>query len=170
MFSNRDKTKDPVIKKADSPVVPAVVESIKPNVTKVTEGKSNTSIIAHGVVIKGDISGTDNIVIYGSIEGSINLNNNSVSVEEGSKINADINCKTIKVNGRVAGNINASEKILVTSKGHIVGDINSSKVELQDGSFFKGNISMNTSEKNASNNTSSKVDFNKNSKHNYKNS
>lgn len=105
-----------------------------------SSGKS--SVISEGTKIKGEIFGTTDIEIYGEFEGTINLENNNINIETTAKIKADINAKTIRVNGNVVGNITANEKILVTNKGSVIGDITATKVELQDGANFDGNISM----------------------------
>jgi cytoskeletal protein CcmA (bactofilin family) len=110
---------------------------------KTTTAKSGkNSLISESITIKGEVSGSDNIDIYGSVEGNINLGNNDINIEKTANIKAEVVGKTIRINGRVVGNISANEKILATSNAHITGDIKAPKVELQDGSYFDGNISM----------------------------
>jgi cytoskeletal protein CcmA (bactofilin family) len=116
-----------------------------------TTNSSKTSLISQGMIIKGEISGTTDIDIYGAFDGTIALEGNNVNIETSAKIKADVNAKTIRVNGSITGNLSASEKILVTGKGSVVGDINAGKIEIQDGGNVDGNISM---KKNATKNTS----------------
>jgi cytoskeletal protein CcmA (bactofilin family) len=107
-----------------------------------TTNSSKTSLISQGMIIKGEISGTTDIDIYGAFDGTIALEGNNVNIETSAKIKADVNAKTIRVNGSITGNLSASEKILVTGKGSVVGDINAGKIEIQDGGNVDGNISM----------------------------
>jgi cytoskeletal protein CcmA (bactofilin family) len=116
-----------------------------------TTNSSKTSLISQGMIIKGEISGTTDIDIYGAFDGTIALEGNNVNIETSAKIKADVNAKTIRVNGSITGNLSASEKILVTGKGSVVGDINAGKIEIQDGGNVDGNISM---KKNTTKNTS----------------
>jgi cytoskeletal protein CcmA (bactofilin family) len=100
------------------------------------------TIISKGCHIKGDVSGNDDISVFGKIEGTITLKNNSVTIEKSSKINADVFAKIVNVNGNIKGNIEASEKIVITDSGNVTGDMSAPKVILKDGSYFKGNVSM----------------------------
>jgi cytoskeletal protein CcmA (bactofilin family) len=123
---------------------------VKEKVTETTNS-SKTSLISQGMIIKGEISGTTDIDIYGAFDGTIALEGNNVNIETSAKIKADVNAKTIRVNGSITGNLSANEKILVTGKGSVVGDINAGKIEIQDGGNVDGNISM---KKNTTKNTS----------------
>jgi cytoskeletal protein CcmA (bactofilin family) len=100
------------------------------------------SIISQGMQIKGEINGTTDIDIYGSFDGTIKLENNNVNIESSAKIKADINAKTIRVNGEITGNLTAIDKILVTNKGIVNGSLSAEKVEIQDGAQCDGNITM----------------------------
>jgi cytoskeletal protein CcmA (bactofilin family) len=122
------------------------VEIPNRDVKKTTENEvknsSSASVISKGLKIKGEISGTTDLEIYGNFDGTITLESNNVNIENSAKVKADIKAKTIRVNGEITGNLTAIEKILVTSKGSVIGDLNAGKVEIQDGANFDGNISM----------------------------
>lgn len=108
-----------------------------------TEQKTQSkTIISKSCHIKGDVSGNDDISVFGKIEGTITLKNNSVTIEKSSQINADVFAKIVNVNGNIKGNIEASEKIVITDSGNVTGDMSAPKVILKDGSYFKGNVSM----------------------------
>lgn len=100
------------------------------------------TIISASCHIKGDISGADDIRIFGKIEGVILLKNNTVTIEHSAKVEADIAAKIVHVNGNIIGNIEAEEKIIITDSGNVTGDMTAPKVILKDGSYFKGNVSM----------------------------
>ena len=100
------------------------------------------TIISKGCHIKGDVSGNDDMSVFGKIEGTITLKNNSVTIEKSAQINADVFAKIVNVNGNIKGNIEASEKIVITDSGNVTGNMSAPKVILKDGSYFKGNVSM----------------------------
>jgi cytoskeletal protein CcmA (bactofilin family) len=122
------------------------VEIPNRDVKKTTENEvkssGSASVISKGLKIKGEISGSTDLEIYGNFDGTITLESNNVNIENSAKVKADIKAKTIRVNGEITGNLTAIEKILVTSKGSVIGDLNAGKVEIQDGANFDGNISM----------------------------
>ncbi len=103
---------------------------------------TSSSLISEGILIKGEITGDNHINIKGKVEGSINLSENEVNIEQSADVKAEVNGKIVRVHGKVTGNITAKEKILVTSSAHLTGDLSAPKVELQDGSYFDGKISM----------------------------
>ncbi len=105
------------------------------------ESKSVT-IISKECHIKGVISGNDDISVCGKVEGEITLKNNTVTIENSAKVDANILAKVANINGNIVGNIEATDKILITGSGNVTGDMVAKKVILQDGSYFKGNVSM----------------------------
>lgn len=120
------------------PVVNNVSRSIVSSEQKV---KSNTTI-STGCIIKGDVSGNDDMNIFGKIDGTISLNNNTLTVEKSATVSATISAKIVNINGNITGNIEASEKIIITDTGNVTGDLSAPKVILKDGSYFRGNVSM----------------------------
>lgn len=102
---------------------------------------NSLTIIGRGTIINGRIEGEENLKIEGKIEGEI-LVNDTVIVEEGGKVFANVNASIVFVNGIVAGNIRASSKVVISKSGKVIGDIVSPLVVLDDGAKFKGNIDM----------------------------
>lgn len=108
-----------------------------------TEQKTQSkTIISKDCHIKGDVSGNDDMSVFGKIEGTITLKNNSVTIEKSAQINADVFAKIVNVNGNIKGNIEADGKILITNSGNVTGNMSAPKIILKDGSYFKGNVSM----------------------------
>ncbi|CAC9646487.1 bactofilin family protein [bacterium endosymbiont of Bathymodiolus sp. 5 South] len=107
-----------------------------------TANSQEKTIISQGCFIKGEILGTNDISIFGKIDGAISLKDNILTVEKLSDINANIEARVVNIIGRVVGNINANEKIIIHKGGFVTGDMNAPKVILEDGSYFKGNVSM----------------------------
>lgn len=104
-----------------------------------SQGKA---IISKGCHIKGDITGNDDISIFGKVKGAISVKSNTVTIENSAKINANIFAKIVHVDGHVVGNIEATDKIVVNGNGNVTGDMIAARIILQDGSYFKGNVSM----------------------------
>ncbi|MEM9256433.1 MAG: polymer-forming cytoskeletal protein [Pseudomonadota bacterium] len=103
-------------------------------------------MIGPSIKIKGEVSGKEDLLIQGSVEGTINLADNEVSVGADGEVVADIHGKTVRIDGNVTGDINGSEKVVVSSSGNVRGNIVAPRVTLEDGAVFKGSIDMNPSE------------------------
>ena len=98
-------------------------------------------VIGGGIEIKGNLSGSEPLVIQGRVEGTISLGNH-LTVETGGVVVADIEAANLTVNGEVQGNISASQTVSVSSTAKIVGNISAPRVVIEDGARFKGNIEM----------------------------
>jgi cytoskeletal protein CcmA (bactofilin family) len=101
--------------------------------------------IGKSVIIKGELSGSEDLTIEGQVEGKIELNNNTLTIGTNAKIKAQVFAKTVVVLGEVTGNITASEKVDIRDNGSVDGDITSPKVAIAEGAHFRGAIDMNRS-------------------------
>jgi cytoskeletal protein CcmA (bactofilin family) len=100
------------------------------------------AVIGPGIVINGDISGTESLVIEGKVEGKINLPGHQVEVGKSGRVNADVQAKYIRVDGELKGDIDGREKVVITKSGNVRGNIKAPRVMLEDGAIFKGSIDI----------------------------
>jgi cytoskeletal protein CcmA (bactofilin family) len=98
--------------------------------------------IGKSVVIKGELSGSEDLTIEGQVEGKIELRQNVLTIGPNSKIKAQIFAKAVVVQGEVTGNVTASEKVDIRDAGSVDGDITSPKVAIAEGAHFRGSIDM----------------------------
>lgn len=99
-------------------------------------------MIGTGIQINGDISGDENLVIDGKVEGSVKLNSNEVSVGQGGRVKADVSARIVRIDGRLDGDIVGQEKVIISKTGNVRGNIKAPRVLLEDGAMFKGSIDM----------------------------
>lgn len=99
-------------------------------------------MIGPSIVIKGEVSGEEDLLIQGKVEGRIHLNGNQVSIGDSGEVRADVHAKVIKIDGKVTGDISASEKVIISKTGNVHGNIVAPRVTLEDGALFKGSIDM----------------------------
>ncbi len=104
--------------------------------------KGTSATVGESVVIVGDVSGKEDLVINGSIEGDINLRENDVIVGVKGRINANVTAKNITIEGDVKGELRASEQVIIKPSGRVAGDIRAPRVILDDGCQFKGSVDM----------------------------
>jgi cytoskeletal protein CcmA (bactofilin family) len=106
----------------------------------VSAGEAAT--IGKGLVIRGEISGTDSLVIDGRVEGSIHLEGNRVTVGLGGQAAANITAREVIVMGKVRGSIIATDRLDIRAQGGVVGDLSAPRISIEDGAFFKGGIDI----------------------------
>ena len=98
--------------------------------------------IGKSIVVKGELSGNEDLRVEGRIEGKIDLNQNVLTVGESGKVKAQIVAKSVVVVGEVLGNVTAVEKVSIQEKGVVEGDISSPRVAIAEGAHFRGSIDM----------------------------
>ena len=99
-------------------------------------------MIGTTIKIKGEITGDEDLLVEGSIEGSIDLSEFDLTIGQSGNVTAEVRAKTVKVEGHVTGDIHASQNVLVTKSARMVGNIKAPRVSLEDGAEFKGSIDM----------------------------
>jgi cytoskeletal protein CcmA (bactofilin family) len=112
--------------------------------------------IGKSIIIKGDLSGDEDLIIEGKVEGRVQLPNNEITVGSDGRISAEIEAKAIIVIGQTAGNLNASERVEVQSGATVQGDINAPRLQIQEGAVVNGSISMTKSPVSASSSATSR--------------
>lgn len=97
--------------------------------------------IGRGITIRGNLAGSEPLVIEGVVEGTIALDNH-LTVEPTGKLLADLEVETLTVNGEVQGNITAQQMVSVRAGARVVGNIQAPRVVIDDGAVFNGSIEM----------------------------
>ena len=98
--------------------------------------------IGKGLVIKGEISGSESLFIDGKVEGTVNLPGNRVTVGRNGQVAANITSREIVVLGKVRGNVIATDRVDIRSEGALTGDVTAARISIEDGAFFKGGIDI----------------------------
>lgn len=106
----------------------------------------STAVIGKTIKIKGTISGEENLIIEGQVDGSVDLPKNDLTIGESGKVTADLDAKVVKVDGQVTGDISGAEKVIISKSGTVKGNIVAPRVTLEDGAKFKGSIDMDPSD------------------------
>ncbi len=105
--------------------------------------------IGESIVIKGELTGSEDLQIDGTVEGTIDLRQHQLTIGPGGRINAAVSAKSVVIVGRIAGDITAAERIEIRSEGTVEGDLTAPVVGIAEGANFRGNIDMRSAEKTA---------------------
>jgi cytoskeletal protein CcmA (bactofilin family) len=136
----RNKNKQPEAKKA-AEVAPAT----QPRAQAVSQSAvtvRNVAMIGPSIKIKGEVTGDEDLVVQGRVEGTIDLGDREVSVGESGQVFAEVKAKVIRIDGEVTGNITATDIVMISKLGNVRGNIVAPRVTLEDGARFKGSIDM----------------------------
>lgn len=121
-------------------------ESAHGSATSATNSPSmqprKAAVIGSGIQVNGDITGDENLVIEGKVDGSVKLDANEVSIGQAGQVKANVSARIVKIDGNVDGDITGQEKVVITRSGNVRGNIKAPRVTLEDGAIFKGSIDM----------------------------
>ena len=123
---------------------PVQVRTPEPSIARTEPIRQEKAVVNIGksVIIKGELSGSEDLTIEGQVEGKIELRQNVLTIGPNAKIKAQVAAKTIVVEGSVQGNVMATERIEIRDKGSVEGDLASPRVAIADGAHFRGSIDM----------------------------
>jgi cytoskeletal protein CcmA (bactofilin family) len=102
----------------------------------------NMANIGKSITLKGDLSGNEDLVIEGHIEGRVDLPNNQLTIGANGSCAAEVHAKTVIVVGKVTGNVIATERIEIQATGLVNGDVSAPRLIVQEGAVVNGSIEM----------------------------
>ena len=110
---------------------------------KRSESRSGTpATIGQSVQINGELTGQEDLIIDGTIEGKVIVKGHNLTIGANGHIKAAVKAKSVEVSGEVSGNITADDKVEISPSGSVLGNIIAPRVALADGCRFKGSIDM----------------------------
>ncbi len=98
--------------------------------------------IGKSVVIKGELSGSEDLYVDGQVEGSISLKNNSLTVGPHGQVKASVEAKGIVVQGKLEGNVTASDRVELRKSAIVSGDITTQRISIEEGAYLKGKVDI----------------------------
>jgi len=92
--------------------------------------------------LKGELAGNEDLALDGEFEGTVELNDASLTVGSQGRVQADIRAREIIIDGTVRGQLRATDRLMITKNGNVVGDLVAARVVIEDGAYFKGSIDI----------------------------
>lgn len=130
----------------EAPPAPREVKAVMSEPTSKSSSGSAAAaphtILGRTVVVQGQLSGGEDLLIDGQFEGIITLADHCLTVGTEGHVKAEIRARQIVILGSVTGNLTAREKIDLRRTGHVVGDLVAATVAIEDGAYFKGSIDI----------------------------
>jgi len=108
---------------------------------------SDVAHIGKSVIIKGELSGSEDLYLDGEVEGNIDLRNHNLVVGPNGRVRANVFAKDVVIHGKVDGNVTGVEKVELKKSAVLNGDIGTQRIVIEDGAFFKGSIDIRKHEK-----------------------
>jgi cytoskeletal protein CcmA (bactofilin family) len=122
-------------------------DTLQPDVMSPSDETADraTGWLGSSLRVKGDIIGTEDLLIDGSVEGLIQLGERKLTVGKTAKLTADINARDVVVYGYVKGNVSAQGRIEIKKDGSVIGNLTTAQIMIEDGADFKGSVEIDRS-------------------------
>jgi cytoskeletal protein CcmA (bactofilin family) len=111
-----------------------------PRLQSVESLDSDVTHIGKSIVIKGEVSGGGNVYLDGELEGGVELLDSTLIVGPAGRIRANLQARSIVVQGRVDGNLYGLERAELKKSATVVGDICTPHIAIEDGAFLEGSV------------------------------
>ena len=106
------------------------------------QNRNDVAHIGKSVVIKGQLSGSEDLYLDGEVEGNISLMEHNLIVGPNGRVRANIIAKDVVIHGKVDGNVQGHERVELKKSAVLSGDISTQRIVIEDGAFFKGAIDI----------------------------
>ncbi|MGI5826899.1 MAG: bactofilin family protein [Patescibacteria group bacterium] len=117
---------------------------------KLEKFKDAETVIGSSVFVKGDFHGTGNIIIEGSLEGSLKTDAD-VYIGEKAQVTATIEAANATINGQINGTVKVSQYLALGSTAKITGDVNFQELSVVRGALINGRLSSHGAGRNKKN-------------------
>ena len=114
---------------------------------RISESESRNNI-GKAVRIVGQIFTKEDLYVDGDVEGTIESQENRVTIGPNGRVQAGIRAREVVILGQVQGNVEASDKVDIRKEAKLVGDITTARISIEDGAVFKGSIDIKKNEPN----------------------
>lgn len=98
--------------------------------------------IGKSIVVKGDLSGSEDVYVEGVVEGKIELPNHSLTIGPNGTVKAEVIAKTVVVQGKLDGTVTASERMVLQKSAVVNGDVTTQHVAIEEGAFLSGKVDV----------------------------
>ena len=105
-----------------------------------SEERRRAAWIGGSVIVKGNVVSTEDLVIDGKVEGTIELGDHSLTIGQSAAVIADLVAKSVTISGTVKGNVMGNGKVELKSTAKVEGDVTAPKFSMEDGASLSGKV------------------------------
>ena len=94
------------------------------------------------VVIRGEVKGSEDLIIDGHVEGAISLAENRLTIGPNADVLADLSARDVLIQGRLKGNIVATGRVELRAGSAVEGDVRALRLAIEDNAVFRGKVDL----------------------------
>jgi cytoskeletal protein CcmA (bactofilin family) len=104
--------------------------------------EAGAASIGKSVEIRGEVKGSEDLMIDGHVEGTITLTDSRLTVGPTARVDADVSARDVVILGVLNGNVTASMRVDLRKGANLTGDIRAARLSIEEGSIFSGKVDL----------------------------
>jgi cytoskeletal protein CcmA (bactofilin family) len=136
MWTRDNVTDQP--KAAPAPMPTPSVSSVTPPMP--AEERRVVAWVGKSVKFQGTLTSSEDMTIDGQVEGTIDIQDNALTIGPDADIKADIVASTVTIHGTVTGNVRAKQKVDIKATGRVEGNLFTPRLVMADGAVVRGRV------------------------------
>lgn len=103
----------------------------------------SSAVMGRSIAIRGDLIGTEDLVVNGDIEGSVTMEGAKLTIGPNARVKANLAARDIIIFGHVTGSLRASGRVELRQAAVLEGDIVASRLTIEENAMIKGRAELN---------------------------
>jgi cytoskeletal protein CcmA (bactofilin family) len=122
---------------APSSIAPASTPSLS---SALPVSSRAAACISQGIKIKGEVTGSEDLFVDGTVDGKLNLTNGCLTIGPNGNVRADVNAREVIVRGKIEGKVTGRDKVQLWSTGQVTGEVQTDRLAIEDGALLRGRV------------------------------
>ncbi|MFQ5691934.1 MAG: polymer-forming cytoskeletal protein [Nitrospinota bacterium] len=114
----------------------------QPRVKAAGPVETQRSVLRRGIALEGEVTGSGDLVVLGKVKGNIRLDGHQVTIEEGGRVEGDIQAETIVIRGEFVGNAEAAGLVNLQKTANFEGELKAARLQMENGAKLKGGVDL----------------------------
>ena len=105
-------------------------------------GDSTTATIGKSVQIRGEVKGSEDLLVDGLVEGTITLSDSRLTIGANARVQANVSARDIVILGTLNGNISAAGRVELRAGCRVTGDLKAARLAIEENAIFSGKVDL----------------------------
>jgi cytoskeletal protein CcmA (bactofilin family) len=130
----------PATSSNSAPVAASAPASSPANSSAPPTSSRATACISQGIKIKGEVNGSEDLFVDGTVDGKLNLTNGSLTIGPNGQVKADVVAREVIVRGKIEGKVTGRDRVQLWSTGQVAGEVQTDRLAIEDGALLRGKV------------------------------
>jgi cytoskeletal protein CcmA (bactofilin family) len=98
--------------------------------------------IGKSVQIYGEVKGSEDLVVDGTVEGTITLSESRLTIGPNAHVQANVSARDVVILGSLTGDIQATGRVELRAGSNLKGDIRAARLSIEENAGFSGKVDL----------------------------